>query len=128
MEDGRRKASLAERWSEARPTKAVVFWGCVASVVATMTIGFGWGGWVTQSTAQKMVDVKVEDAVVSRLTPMCVVQVGRDPKKDQKLQELKQINSWEQGEYVKKQGWATMPGEREPESRIAEACARLITQ
>ncbi|MBI2529181.1 MAG: hypothetical protein HYY95_05350 [Candidatus Rokubacteria bacterium] len=128
MDEGRPKASLGQRWSDARPTKAVVFWGCVASVIATMTVGFAWGGWVTQSTAQRMVDVKVEDALVSRLAPMCVVQVSQDPKKDQKLVELKQISSWEQGEYVKKQGWATMPGEREPEGRIAEACARLINK
>jgi hypothetical protein len=28
--------------------------------------------------------------------------------------------------HVKKQGWATMPGEKEPESRVADECAELL--
>ena len=128
MGQGTEKPSMGQRWSDARATKTVVFWSCVASVVLTMIVGFSWGGWVTERTAQRNTDVKVEDAIVGRLTPFCVVQVNQDPKKTQKLKELKEISSWEQGEYVKKQGWATMPGEREPESRIASACAKLVSQ
>ena len=30
------------------------------------------------------------------------------------------------GDYVKKQGWATMPGEAEPASRVADECAKLL--
>ena len=128
MEREQRKPSLGERWSAARPTKVLVFWCCVASVVATMVVGFGWGGWVMGSTAQRMAEAQVDDAVVSRLAPMCVVQVNRDPKKSDKLKELKEIAGWEQKEYVKKQGWATLPGRPEPEDRVAEACVKLITQ
>ena len=128
MEQGQRKASLGQRWSEARPTKAVVVWSCVASAIVTMIVGFSWGGWVTGSAAQTMAETKVDAAVVSRLAPMCVVQVNRDPMKDQKITELKAVSPWEQGDYVKKQGWATMLGEKEPEGRIADACAKLIIQ
>jgi hypothetical protein len=42
------------------------------------------------------------------------------------LKQLKEISSWEQGDYVKKQGWATMPGEKEPEGRVADECAKLL--
>jgi len=66
--------SLGQRWSGARPTKAVVFWLCVASVVVTMIIGFTWGGWVTGGTAQEMAKTMAEDAVVRRLAPICVVR------------------------------------------------------
>jgi hypothetical protein len=128
MEQGPRKPSMGERWSNARASKTVVFWSCAASIVVTMIVGFSWGGWVTSGTAQRNSDVKVEEAVAGRLTPFCVVQVNQDPKKAQKLKELKEISTWEQGEYVKKQGWATMPGEREPESSIAAACVKLISQ
>jgi len=128
MERQQRKPGLGERWSAARPTKVLVFWCCVASVVATMVVGFGWGGWVMGSTAQRMAEAQVDDAVVSRLAPMCVLQVNGDPKKSDKLKELKDIAGWEQKEYVKKQGWATLPGLPEPEDRVAEACLKLISQ
>jgi len=123
-----RKPSLGERWSNVRATKGVVFWSCLTSIVLTMIVGFSWGGWVTGGTAQKMAEVKGEDAVVGRLAPFCVIRVNQDPRRDQKMKELKDISDWQKGDYVKKQGWATMPGEAEPESKIADACAKLISQ
>jgi len=120
------KVSFRQWWDEARPTKTVVFWSWVASVVLTMIIGFAWGGWVTGGTAQKMAEQMAEDAVVKRLAPMCVVQFNRDPGKDRKLKELKETSGWQRGEYVGKQGWATMPGEEKPDSKVAEECARLL--
>jgi hypothetical protein len=57
---------------------------------------------------------------------MCVVQFNRDPGKDQKLKELKDTGMYQRGEYVEKQGWATMLGEEKPDSTVAEECARLL--
>jgi hypothetical protein len=114
--------SLGQRWSEARPTKSVVVFSWVACVVVTMIIGFTWGGWVRGSTARSMAD----DSIVMRLAPICVVQFNRDPRKDQKLVELKETSTWQGGDYVMKQGWATMPGETEPASRVADECAKLL--
>ena len=121
-----RKASFGQRWSAARPTKTVVFWSCVASFVATMIIGFTWGGWVTGGTARQMAGVIGEDAVVKRLAPMCVVQFQQDGKKDQKLKGLKATGTWEQTEYVVKQGWATMPGEKKADNKVADECVKLL--
>jgi len=118
--------SLGQKWSGARPTKTVVFWFCVASVVVTLIIGFTWGGWVTGGTAREMAKVMAEDAVVRRLAPICVVRFEQDPGKDQKLKELKEMSTWQRGEYVKKQGWATLPGEKEPDSKVADECAKLL--
>jgi hypothetical protein len=126
MELAKRKLSLGEKWSAARPTKTIVFWSWVASIVVTMIIGFTWGGWVTGGTARKMADVIGEDAVVKRLAPMCVLQFRQDVKKDQKLKGLKETGTWEKTEFVKKQGWATMPGEREPDGKVADECVKLL--
>jgi len=123
-----RKVSFRQRFSEARPTKTAMIWSWIGVAVATMIIGFSWGGWVTGGTAKQMAATSGEDAVVSRLTPFCVLRVKADPKQQEKLKELKEISDWQQGEYVKKQGWATMPGEQEPESKVAVACAKLINQ
>lgn len=122
----KRKVSFREWWSEARPTKTAVFWSWVGSVVLTMIIGFAWGGWVTGGTAQKMAEVMAEDAVVKRLAPICVVQFKQAPGKDQKLKELEKTDSWQRSEYVEKQGWATMPGEEKPDSKVASECTRLL--
>jgi hypothetical protein len=120
------KLSLRQRWDEARPTKTIVFWSWVASVVLTMIIGFAWGGWVTGGTARSMAETMAEEAVVKRLAPMCVVQFKRGPGNEQKLQELAKTESWQRSEYVEKQGWATMPGEDKADSKVASECARLL--
>ena len=75
MEREWHKVGLGQRWSEARPTKTVVFFSWVACVVATMIVGFTWGGWVTGSTARSM----AEETIVTRLAPICVVQFNKDP-------------------------------------------------
>ena len=126
MQHIKKKPSLGERWSAARPTKTVVFWSWVAFVVLTMIVGFNWGGWVTGGSARTMADTLAKNAVVQRLTPICVAQFNLDPGKDQKLAELKSTDSWKRSDYVQKQGWATMPGEAKPDSLVAEECAKLL--
>ncbi len=120
------KKDFRQRLSEARPTKTLVFWSWVASVIATMIIGFTWGGWVTGGTSRNMAAVIAEDAVVRRLAPICVVQFKQDPGRDQKLKELKEKSTYERGEYVKNQAWAKMPGEQEADSKVADECAKLL--
>jgi alpha/beta superfamily hydrolase len=126
MEPNKQSLSFGQKWSAARPTKTVVFWSCVASAVVTMIIGFSWGGWVTGSTARSMATVNGEDAVVKRLAPICVVRFTQDPSKDLKLKEVKATDTWQRGDYVKKQGWATMPGEQEPDGKVADECVKLL--
>ena len=103
-------------------------WGLVVSAILTMIIGFAFGGWVTGGTAQRMAKEMADEAVIDRLAPICVTQFNQDPEKDKKLQELKEISSYQRGDYVKKQGWATMPGEKEPDSEIANECAKRLVE
>ncbi len=39
-------------------TKKIKFgvWGFICGAIVTMIIGFGWGGWTTAGTTQKMTD------------------------------------------------------------------------
>ena len=103
-------------------------WGLVVSAVLTMIIGFAFGGWVTGGTAQEMAKEMADEAVIDRLAPICVTQFNQDPEKDKKLQELKEISSYQRGDYVEKQGWATMPGEKEPDSNVANECAKRLVE
>ena len=120
------KPSYGERWNKTRPTKTIAFWSWVASIILTMIIGFAWGGWVTGGTAQKVAEVMAADAVSQRLVPICVDQFNQDPEKNQKLLELKETRSYDRDDYVKDQGWATIPGEDQPDGKVALECAKLL--
>jgi hypothetical protein len=41
---------------------------------------------------------------------------------------MKSEDSWKRGEFVQKQGWATMPGEKAPDSGVADECARRLSE
>ena len=103
-------------------------WAAIGGAILTMIIGFAWGGWVTGGTAQSRAEKLSADAVVARLVPICVAQFNQDQEKDKKLKELKEKSSWERDKYVKAQGWATMPYEKEPDGSVAEKCAEQIMQ
>ena len=124
--DQEKKVSYRQRWDKARATKKVVFWAIIGAIVLTMIVGFNWGGWVTGSTAQKMGVAMAQDAVVQRLAPICVDQYNQDLGKIQKLRELKAVKAYQRYDYVQEQGWATMPGEEKPDSKVAQACAKLL--
>ena len=123
-----KKVSYRQRWDKAQATKKVVFWAIIGAIVLTMIVGFNWGGWVTGSTAQKMGVAMAQDAVVQRLAPICVVQFNQDPEKAQKLIEFNAAKNYQRDDYVKEQGWATMPGEDQPDSKVADACAKLLVE
>lgn len=118
------KPSFSERWSDVRPTKTIVFWAVVAAAILTIVVGFSWGGWVTGGGSQTMTN----DALTQRLSSICVGQYNQDPQKDQKLTVLQDTSSYQRDDYVIEQGWATMPGEAKPDSKVANECAKLIVQ
>ncbi len=97
--------------------------GAVAGAAVLAIVGFNWGGWVTGDDASDM----ARTAVVDRLVPICVGQFNMDTDKVSKLAELKKVDSWSRGEFVVKQGWATMPGSKEANSSVARDCAEKIS-
>ena len=119
-----KKVSFKQRWDKARATKAGVFWIATGAIILTIFIGFRWGGWVTNGTAQRMTN----DAITERLSLICVGQFNQDPQKDQKLTEFMDTSYYQRDDYVKDQGWATMPGEARPNSSVADGCVTLIMQ
>ena len=103
-------------------------WSVVGGAIVLAIVGFSWGGWVTGGTAQKMAEETAEDAVVNRLAPICVEQFNQDSEKQEKLEELKEKSVWDRDDYVEKQGWATMPGEKTPDSKVADKCAEMLIE
>ena len=120
-------ANIRQKWSKAKLTKSATFWIAIGAIILTMYLGFSQGGWVTGGTASQMAVTTSQNAVVDRLAPICVNQFNQDPQKDQKLEELTVItSSYQRINYVKDQGWATMPGEAKPDDKVAAACTQQI--
>ena len=47
---------FGQRWAAYRPTKGLLFWAAAAGAVATIVVGFAWGGWVTGGSAKRMAE------------------------------------------------------------------------
>ena len=100
--------------------------GTAAGVIATVVIGFNWGGWVTGGSAKEMVQSSTNSAVVKALAPICVDNFNRQANAAASLIELKKVNSWQQGSFIEKGGWATMPGGTSPDTAVARVCADML--
>ena len=96
--------------------------GAIIGAFILLMVGFGWGGWVTTGTANQM----AKTAIIDQLVPICVGQFNMDSDKAAKLAEMKKGDSWKRGDFVAKQGWATMPGSTEINDLVAENCAVKI--
>ena len=101
--------------------------GIGIGAIATMVIGFYWGGWTLGSTAKEQAQRTATSAVVAALAPICVdkFQIAADSSTN--LVELKKVSSWQQATFVEKGGWATLPGSKTPDTAVARACAELLT-
>ena len=103
-------------------------WGVAGGAIALAIIGFTWGGWVTGGKAETAAVQRVNDAVVVALAPVCADKFRHASDATANLVALKKVESWSQGEFVEKGGWATLPGSNPPEqvSAVAKACAVLL--
>ena len=99
--------------------------GAAAGAVATMVVGFYWGGWSLGSTADKMAKGRSELAVVAALAPVCADKFRALPDADAKKAALSKVDSWKRRDEFPKE-LVTLPGESYPDSALAEACYALL--
>ena len=104
-------------------------WGIAGGAVALAIVGFSWGGWITGGKAEAAALTRVNDAVVLALAPVCVDKFQRAGDSVANLAALRKVETWSQGDFVEKGGWATMPGSNSSDrvSAVARACAVLLT-
>src|SRR5260370_27546151 len=99
--------------------------GIAIGAVASMVVGFSWGGWMTGGSAIKLADERANNAVLAALTPICVEKFLQNSDAKANLAVLQKISSnWEQGDYLQKGGWATRPGAPSSDYQLARACAK----
>ena len=100
--------------------------GAFVGFLATVVIGFGWGGWTLGSTAKELAGKSASGAVIAALAPICVDKFQRAAGAEANLVELKKVSSWQQTSFVEKGGWATLPGSDIANSSVARACADIL--
>ncbi|BBK41694.1 hypothetical protein STVA_17140 [Allostella vacuolata] len=101
-------------------------YGAFLGAVAIAIVGFSWGGWVTGGTARQQAADRADTAVVAALAGICVDQSRRDPLVAERVTALKAAASYGRAEIVMKNGWATMPGTKDPSRQVASACGDRI--
>jgi hypothetical protein len=69
----------------------------------------------------------VSTALVSALAPICVDKFQHSADAASNLIEFKKISSWQQGSFIEKGGWATMPGGEPANAPVAQACATMLS-
>lgn len=95
---------------------AIVWW-----IVLGATLG-----WVPAGSAERQADNRAQVTFRDALAPICVAQFNEDADKETKHKLLKETSTWNRSDFIKQQGWATMPGSDYPETRITEECAKRI--
>lgn len=121
------KQSIAARWENYQPSKSTLVWTCIGTAVATMIVGFSWGGWVTGGTSQALMMTAGDVARGQLASIICVEKFNAAPDAASKLIELKaKTDGYERQKFIEMGGWATMPGQSAPDRRASIGCATAL--
>jgi hypothetical protein len=87
------------------------------------------GGWVTGGKAENEATQRANAAIVAALAPVCVERFQRAADATVNLAALKKVESWSQGDFVEKGGWALAAGGKtyDQVTAVARACAVLLS-
>jgi hypothetical protein len=122
------KPSVAQRWENYQPSKSTLAWSCVGAAIATMVVGFMWGGWVTGGTSRDLATAAGTGARAELASTICVERFNAAPDAAARLVELTAITSASaKRQFIEAGGWATMPGQTSADRRGAEGCAVALT-
>lgn len=110
------------------PSTKPLIWGVIGGSIATMIVGFVWGGWVTGGTAHALAQTASSNAVVAALAPICVLQFNALPAAATQREAMLKLSSYQQADFIDKTGAAIMPGTVKASSGVARACADLIAK
>lgn len=120
------RMSFRQRWREYEPSRKMWFWSCVLCIVATIVVGFGWGGWVTHGTAAKMAADAGQSVRDQVATTLCVTRFEAAPDAAAELAQLKRTEFWRQDDFIVNGGWVTVPGLKQPVSDAANLCVQQL--
>ena len=126
-ENGSNRVSVLQKLDSYQPSKTILVWACGMTVIATMAVGFGWGGWVTAGSAAKAATAAGETANRELASAICVDRFSKAPGSAIRLVEFRALpDTYKQQQFIEAGGWATMPGQDSADSGVAEGCSTAL--
>ena len=104
--------------------------GAAVGAIATIIIGFSWGGWMLGSTAKKLASDETRSAIVTVAAPACAEHFANKAN-DEKWAEYQKVDVWRRDTYIKEAGYAAVPGLANDYSTswaIAHACVKALNR
>ncbi len=100
--------------------------GSALGAIATIVLGFNWGGWSLASTATKNANDQTETALISALAPICVEKFKASEESVANLAALNEKSSYQRSGFIEDGGWAVLSGNDKAEKGVARECAKLL--
>lgn len=100
--------------------------GTAVGAIGAIVVGFNWGGWILESTANKQATNDVRSAVALALAPHCVEKFQQGPDVVVNLAKLKEASVFQQARIVEEGGWAILAGGDKSSAGVAKACAEIL--
>ena len=120
--------SISEKFRDFRASKAVLFWSCAGCIIATMVVGFTWGGWVTGGSAQERADEAAEQAVAELAADICFKRYLASPDVRVNLAALNEESSYRRSGVLEDGGWVTLADREDPIDGAAGLCAKRLAE
>lgn len=117
-----------EGWDRFRPSKPLWVWSCIGAVVATVAVGFTFGGWTTREAAQRLAREAAADARAELVAAACVRKFRQSPGFETELSALKDAPAPERPGILEKGGWVTLAGTDQPLAAAGVLCADELTK
>jgi predicted dienelactone hydrolase len=118
--------SFSQRWENFRPSKALWFWSVAGAAVATMVVGFSFGGWTTGGSAATMAAQAARDARAELVASVCVDNFVASENSAAQLVALKETSSWKRDDLIEDGGWAKLAGMEKSVPGAADLCAKQL--
>ena len=107
-------------------TIKTMLWSAIGGALVWWIVLSAGFGWTSASSADQQAVERAKTAVLDVLTPICVERFNQDAESAFKFKALKATSTWNQADYVAKQGWATMAGNHVSKNQLAKSCASQI--
>lgn len=120
--------SIAEKFRDFRASKGVLFWSCAGCIVATMVVGFTWGGWTTAGAAEERAEAAAEQAVAKLAADICVNRYLAAPDARANLAAFNEESVYRRDGLIEDGGWVTFADMEEPVDGAAALCADQLAE
>jgi hypothetical protein len=103
-----------------------MLWSAIGGALVWWIVLSAGFGWTSAGSDEQQAVERAKTAMIDVLTPICVERFNQDVENEAKFKALQETSTWNQADYVAKQGWAMMAGNQVSEDQLAKSCASQI--